>query len=54
MGTTAALARSELLLLHADDFKALLKRRPALRARIMETVDAYFADEVEAAKGDVL
>ena len=54
MGTAAALARSELLLLHADDFKALLKRRPALRARIMETVDAYFADEVEAAKGDVL
>jgi voltage-gated potassium channel len=46
VGTARAMARTDLLVLDADDFERLLDRSPSLRTRITETADDLFGERV--------
>lgn len=52
-GTVTALRKSNLLVLDAQDFHALITRAPKLAAHVQEVVKARLADTAQAQKGDI-
>ncbi len=52
-GTVTAMRKSNLLVLDAQDFHALIARAPKLAAHVQEIVKARLADTAQAQKGDV-